>query len=156
MIWAKRPTLEALNARQCGTIHDVLGISITEIGDSYLEGTMPVDARTFQPLGYLHGGASAVLAESLGSIASILVVWKGERLEDCPPTFGLELSISHLNAGMPGSVTGRASALRIGRGIHVWEIRLRQQERAISVARLTVRILESRRAAPDLPSAAPS
>lgn len=140
MIWRTQPTLDALNRLGQNTALSQLGIEISEIGPDYLAGTMPVDARTRQALGLLHGGASCLLAESLGSIAATLCI-------DFPhqQAVGLEINASHLQAVREGVVTGVARPLRIGRSAHVWEIRISDEQGAlVCVARLTLAIRASR------------
>jgi 1,4-dihydroxy-2-naphthoyl-CoA hydrolase len=119
-IWKSRPTLKELNRITQNTIHHPLGIQFTDLGEDYLEASMPVDSRTHQPAGILHGGASVVLAESLGSVASLLAAGIENSL-----CVGLEVSASHLNAVRNGTVYGRATPIRIGKTIQVWEIRIR-------------------------------
>jgi len=136
MIWRTPPTLEALNRLGQDTALSQLGIQISEIGPDYIAGVMPVDARTRQALGLLHGGASCLLAESLGSIAATLCI-------DFPrqQAVGLEINASHLQAVRSGVVTGVARPLRIGRSTHVWEIHIRDdQDNLACVARLTLAI----------------
>lgn len=115
-----------------------LGIEFTEAGEGYLEGRMPVDHRTQQPFGILHGGASVVLAESLGSTASFMVL--DDPTKQRP--VGLEINANHLRAVREGWVYGRCTAIHIGRSTHVWDIRIRdEQGRAVCVSRLTVAII---------------
>ncbi len=137
MLWKYLPDLEALNQFRQHTAVGHMGISFTAIGEDWLEATMPVDHRTKQPAGILHGGASALLAETLGSVASVLLIdWPRQQ------AVGIELNISHLRSVREGQVTGRATAIRIGRRTHVWDIRLRDEaDRLIAVARLTMAIL---------------
>lgn len=151
VIWKITPTLEQLNQISQGSIHDSLGIEFTEVGESYLEAKMPVDSRTHNPVGILHGGASVVLAESLGSIASILVTGLGTGpvtgLAAGPKEFravGLEINASHLRSVKTGTVYGRATPVRIGKTIHVWNIQVRESENldspTVCICRLTVMI----------------
>ena len=126
--------MDEINALNSGTIHEALGIRISAIGADYLEGTMPVDGRTKQPAGFLHGGASVVLAESLGSLCSIFTL--GDTSKNC---FGIEVNASHLKAIRGGTVTGRATAVQIGSRLHHWEIRLTDESGAlVSICRLMV------------------
>lgn len=118
-IWKTRPTLELLNHRNENTINAVLGIEFTSFGEDFIEARMPVDARTKQPLGLLHGGASAVLAEGLGSVASVLVTG-GQKI-----CVGIELNASHLKAMRSGFVIGRVTPIRLGKSLHVWRIQIR-------------------------------
>lgn len=119
-----------------------LGIVIQEIGDDYIIASMPVDHRTVQPVRILHGGASVALAESLGSIASVLTI------ED-PSTHtavGVEINANHLRSVSEGStVTGKASPIRVGRRIQVWNIEITdEQGKLVCVSRLTMAIVERR------------
>ncbi len=146
-LWKNPVDLQFLNQKNDQTIHGALGIVITQIGPDYLEGTMPVDQRTHQPAGLLHGGASAVLAESLGSIASLLVVGIGEKT-----CVGTELNLSHLRGIRSGEVTGRVTPIRVGQSIHVWEIKIWDSadvdHKLICIARLSV-MTRGRRPSPD-------
>ncbi|GAB4450708.1 MAG: hotdog fold thioesterase [Anaerolineae bacterium] len=119
------------------TLVSHLGIEFTEIGDDYLTARMPVDRRTVQPAGILHGGASAALAETLGSVGSAL------RLDlSRQGPVGLELNVNHIRAVESGVVVGTARALHIGRRTHVWEIRVENEAgQLVSAGRLTVMIV---------------
>lgn len=122
------------------TIHDALGIIITEKGDDFLAGTMPVDSRTVQPMGILHGGANVVLAESLGSIASLMLIDPNEEI-----SVGLDVNANHIRSAKSGLVTGVARPINIGRKIHVWEIKITDEEGKLTcVSRLTVSVLPKR------------
>ncbi len=114
-----------------------LDIMVTEIGDDFVRGTMPVDARTHQPYGLLHGGASVALAETLGSIASMLCSdAKTER------AVGLDINANHIRAVTSGRVTGTARPLHVGRTTHVWEIRIEDESgRLVCIARLTTAVV---------------
>lgn len=136
-IWYKQHTLAALNALTVGTLMQTLDIRFTEIGDDFLSATMPVDQRTFQPAGLLHGGASVVLAESLGSMASHLVVDPAKYR-----CVGLEVNANHTRAVKSGIVTGTARPAHLGRSTHVWEIRVVDDAgRTACLSRLTMAIL---------------
>ena len=129
-------TLDALNALSRGTAMEPLGIVFTEIGADYLRGTMPVDARTLQPYGLLHGGASVVLAETLGSTAGGLCVDEGQGV------VGIEINANHLAGVREGFVTGTARPLHVGRSTQVWEIRIEDARgRATCVSRLTLAVV---------------
>ena len=133
-IWKKQATVEALNASNHGTLNEALGIRFTEIGADYLRGTLPVDPRTRQPFGLLHGGASVSLAESLGSVAGWLSL-----PADGGRTMGLEINANHLRAVTDGVVTGTARPLHLGRSTQVWEIRIEDaQGRLTCVSRVTL------------------
>ena len=134
-----RPDLATLNARSAGSAVAHLGIVFTELGEDFLRGTMPVDERTRQPYGLLHGGASVLLAETLGSMAANLCV------ED-PATqqaVGLEINANHLRAAKSGLVTGTARPLHLGRSTQVWEIRIEDDGgRLVCVSRLTMSVVK--------------
>ena len=118
-IWYADPTVESLDWMNRETLADSLHIRVTEIGDDYLKGTMPVDGRTKQPFGLLHGGASVALAETLGSIASWLVV--------NPELFigvGIEINANHIKAVTEGTVTGICKPIHVKGMNHIWEIRI--------------------------------
>jgi uncharacterized protein (TIGR00369 family) len=132
-------TLDALNALSRGTAMEPLGIAFTELGPDYLRGTMPVDARTRQPYGLLHGGASVLLAETLGSTAGGLCVAADEGV------VGIEINANHLAGVREGMVTGTARALHVGRSTQVWEIRIEDDHgRLACVSRLTLAVVRQR------------
>lgn len=117
-----------------------LGIEFTEIGPDYLEATMPVDERTRQPFGLLHGGASVVLAETLGSVAAMLCIEDNEKAP-----VGVEINANHLNSVQSGLVTGRCTPIKVGRRLQVWQIKIRdEQDRPVCVSRITIAIVERR------------
>jgi len=130
-------TLDELNRRGENTALSALGIVLTELGEDYLRGTMPVDTRTKQPYGLLHGGASALLAETLASVAANLCVRDPAREQ----AVGVEINANHLRAVTDGSVTGTARPLHIGRSVQVWDIRIEDaQGRLACVSRLTLAV----------------
>ena len=137
-IWHTVPNIEVINNRlNKGTICDQLGIVVTEVGDDFIKGTMPADARTFQPFGVVHGGANVVLAESLGSIAGAHVV--DMRQAKC---LGQEVSATHLRPVSSGLVTGTAKPIHLGRRSQVWEIRLENDQGKLTcISKLTLAIL---------------
>ena len=140
-LWWPGVTLEGMNTRSAGTLVSHLGIRLTELGTDFLRGTMPVDERTVQPVRILHGGASVVLAETVGSVASYLVVDHDKFL-----TVGQEINANHLRAVREGFVTATCTPLHIGGGSHVWDIRLKDdQGRLTCVSRLTVAVLSKDR-----------
>ena len=142
-IWKQRVTCEMLNARCGGTLVESLGIVFTEIGADYLRGTMPVDARTRQPAGLLHGGASVALAESLGSVGAWLCVDGAHET-----VVGLEVNANHIRAKRNGTVMGTARPAQLGRSIHVWMIDICDEEgQLIATSRLTVAVLPKTRMA---------
>ena len=141
-IWRHPPDLAVLNADARGTLVETLGMRLTEAGTDFISGTLPVDARTFQPFGLLHGGASAALAETLGSVAANLCCAPGTR------AVGLELNANHLRAVREGQVTGTARPLHIGRATQVWEIRIHDAQGRLScAARLTCAVVPERQPA---------
>lgn len=137
MIFKKKFSLAELNARSAGSLGAVLGIEYTEIGDDFLRGTLPVDARTVQPFGLLHGGASVALAETLGSLGGWLA-----RPDDGSAVVGIEVNANHLRAEKSGVVTGTARPLHLGGSTQVWEIRIENQAgQLVSIARLTLAVV---------------
>ena len=129
--------LAAVNAHAAVTLVSHLGIVITEAGDDWLRGTMPVDARTVQPYGILHGGASVALAETLGSVAGNLCVDTSKEM-----VVGLEINANHVRAMRGGRVTGTARALHVGRSTQLWEIRIENDEgKLVCVSRLTLAVV---------------
>jgi len=136
-IWFKTPSIEHLEERGENTLTTLIGIKITKIGDDFLEGTMPVDERTIQPLGLLHGGASCVLAESLGSIAANMVLDHSKEY-----AVGLEINANHIRSATSGIVTGTARPIHIGRKTQIWEIRNKNEEGELTcISRLTIAII---------------
>ncbi|MGB5720367.1 MAG: hotdog fold thioesterase [Woeseiaceae bacterium] len=140
MIWKQSTTLEHLNSVSNGSMVEHLGITFTKIGDDYIEASMPVDSRTVQPFGILHGGASVALSESLGSMAAHLCIEDTTRYT----TVGVEVNANHLRSVSAGQqVVGRATPVRIGRRIQVWNIDIRDvEERLVCTSRLTVAVIE--------------
>ncbi|MDH5823278.1 hotdog fold thioesterase [Luteimonas sp. RD2P54] len=129
-------SLESLNALSRDTAMEPLGIVFTELGRDHLSATMPVDARTHQPYGLLHGGASVLLAETLGSTAAMLSVEEGQGC------VGIEINANHLRAVRDGHVTGTARPLHVGRSTQVWEIRIVDAAgRLVCISRLTVAVI---------------
>jgi 1,4-dihydroxy-2-naphthoyl-CoA hydrolase len=130
-------SLDELNMLSRGTLIEHLGIVFTGAGEDWLQATMPVDARTRQPYGLLHGGASVVLAETLGSSAGNLCLDTREQV-----AVGLEINANHLRAVREGTVTGTARALHVGRTTQVWEIRIEDgRGRAACISRLTLAVV---------------
>lgn len=130
------PSLEALNALSRGTAMEPLGIVFSEIGPDFLRATMPVDARTHQPYGLLHGGASVLLAETLGSSAGNLCVPEGRAC------VGIEINANHLRGVREGIVTGTARALHVGGRTQVWEIRIEDDQGQLAcISRLTLAVI---------------
>jgi len=130
-------TVPQLQALVPGTMGGVLGIELTEIGENFLRARMPVDERTRQPYGLLHGGASAALAETLGSVASAFVIDQAQYY-----CVGLEINANHIRGVRDGYVYGTATPLHLGKTTHVWDIRIYdEREKLVCVSRLTVAIL---------------
>lgn len=137
MIWFTEFSLENLNGRPKNHLGGLLDIQFTEIGEDFLTGTMPVDERTHQPAGILHGGASVVLAETLGSIASYMCI-DPERFQ----AVGLEINANHLRPVKNGRVTGICKPLHKGAKTHVWEIKIYDERGKMNcISRLTVAII---------------
>lgn len=135
-IFRGSPSLDELNALSRGTAMEPLGIVFSEIGPDYLRATMPVDARTKQPYGLLHGGASVLLAETLGSSAGNLCVPEGRAC------VGIEINANHLRGVREGTVTGTARALHVGGRTQVWEIRIEDDRGQLAcVSRLTLAVI---------------
>jgi 1,4-dihydroxy-2-naphthoyl-CoA hydrolase len=132
----RRPSVDELNRGGENSAIANMGIVFTEFGEDFLRGTMPVDARTKQPYGLLHGGSSVLLAESLASMAANLC------LEDASQqAVGLEINANHLRAVTSGTVTGTARPIHVGRATQVWDIRIEdEQGRPVCVSRLTLAI----------------
>jgi 1,4-dihydroxy-2-naphthoyl-CoA hydrolase len=143
-IWKQEPDLARINAWSANTMMELLGIRITAIGDDWLQGTMPVDHRTHQPYGLLHGGASVVLAETLGSTAAMLTLDPDKEI-----AVGLDINANHIRGVRSGLVTGTAKVLHLGRTTQVWEIRIENEEGAlVCISRLTMAVVPARVVAP--------
>jgi 1,4-dihydroxy-2-naphthoyl-CoA hydrolase len=137
-IWHTRPAVAELNALHAGTAVSRLGIEMSEVGDDYLKATMPVDERTRQPFGLLHGGAAALLAETLASAAGTFCIDTARQL-----CVGLEINCNHVRGMREGVVTGTARPLHLGGRTQVWEIRIEDaQGRLVSVARMTATVVD--------------
>ena len=117
-----------------------LGIVVTEVGDDYITGTMPVDHRTIQPMGLLHGGASVTLAETLGSVAGSLTVKVGEEY-----VVGLEINANHVKSARSGLVTGTARPVHLGGRTQIWEIRITNEAgELVCISRLTLAVIKQK------------
>ncbi|MDR0588833.1 MAG: hotdog fold thioesterase [Burkholderiales bacterium] len=138
-VFKRAGSLDAINHDMRDTMIAHLGIHFTAITENSLEATMPVNEKTCQPFGYLHGGASCVLIETLGSCASMLCVDEGDRV------VGVEINASHVKAVPIGdTVRGLATPIKIGNAIHVWEVRLfNQHDELCCVGRLTTKALKA-------------
>lgn len=130
-------TLDKMKTLGEGTMGEYIGIEWVALGDNFLEAKMPVDHRTRQPYGLLHGGASCVLAETLGSVASALVVDHTKFY-----CVGLEINANHIRSARDGFVTGTCTPLHTGNSTHVWDIKIYdEKEKLVCVSRLTVAVL---------------
>lgn len=139
-IWKQSTDLDRLNAMSAGTLVEHLGMRISAIGEDHLCGTMPVDSRTLQPFGLLHGGASVALAETLGSLAANLTLASEHEV-----AVGLDINANHLRSATSGHVCGTARPLHLGRTTQVWEIRIVDaDDRLVCISRLTLSIVPRR------------
>lgn len=140
-IWFHKDlSLAQLSQLGKGTMAEHIGIEWLEIGENFLKARMPVDNRTRQPYGLLHGGASCTLAETIGSLASALVIDSSQY--QC---VGLEINANHVHSAMEGFVTGTAQPLHLGKSTHVWDIRItNSNDKLVCVSRLTVAIIPKR------------
>ena len=138
-IWKKPLTVELLHAPEKKMASNYVGIEITEIGDDFVRGRMPVDERTRQPFGILHGGMSVVLAESLGSLGAYYAAAEGYT------AVGLDINANHIRAVTEGWVTGTARPLHIGRSTQVWQIDIvNEAGDLVCISRLTMAVQASR------------
>jgi 1,4-dihydroxy-2-naphthoyl-CoA hydrolase len=136
-IWKKEFIIADMNLFREGTIVGHLNIEFIEKGEDFLSATMPVDKRTVQPMGLLHGGASVVLAETLGSAASHMT------LDDAHYSVGLEVKANHLKSVSKGWVTGTAKPVHLGRTTQVWDISIENEKNElICISRLTMAVLK--------------
>jgi len=138
-IWKKPITLAECESTSRNTAASHLGIEFTEIGDDYLKGRVPVDERTRQPFGILHGGVSVVLAETLGSVGAMYACAEGERV------VGLDINANHIRATSSGWVTGTARPVHVGKSTQVWQIDMvNDQGQLTCVSRITMAVLQAR------------
>lgn len=136
----KGVSVEQLNKLSVNNLVGHLGIEFTEVGEDYLCASMPVDHRTHQPMGLLHGGASVALAETLGSVAATCCV--DLNTQYC---VGLEINANHIKSAREGHVIGRVTPIHIGKKTHVWEIRITNTENElICVSRITMAVIDKR------------
>lgn len=134
-------TPDGLNQGFDGTLMEALGIQVTETGADYLVATMPVDQRTRQPFGLLHGGASAALAETLASVGANAMLGFGDA-----SAVGLEINANHLRPVSEGRVSGEARPVKIGRSIQVWQVEIRDERgRLVCVSRVTMAVVPAER-----------
>lgn len=135
-IWKREASVESLTRVSVGTTVEHLGIEFLEVGDDFLRARVPVDSRTRQPYGLLHGGVSVVLAETLGSCGSAMALPEGYR------TVGLDINANHLRGAGEGWVTGTARPVHLGRTTHVWAIELHNDKGQLTcVSRITMAVL---------------
>ena len=140
MIWTRKPDLALIQKMCIGTMCETLDMVFTEVGEDYIAATMPVDHRTKQPAGLLHGGASVALAESLGSIASTLCLKSDKKMP-----VGIEINANHLKSAASGRVSGKCSPIRIGQRLHVWNIEIHNEKsELVCVSRLSVMIVDKK------------
>ena len=139
MLWHQDYTAGQLNTFRAGNMSGHLGFEIVEVGDDYLRGRMPVDARTTQPFGILHGGANCTLSESLGSIAAWMTI-----NPDTHRAVGIEINCNHIRAITEGSIIGTCSPLHTGRRTQVWQTDIMDETRGkrVAISRLTIAIVE--------------
>jgi len=133
----KQEKLKRINDSIQNTMTSTIGIEITNIGDDFICGKMPVDERTTQPFGLLHGGASVALAETLGSIGGGIKVYSNNET-----VVGIEINANHLKSAWDGWVYGKATPIRIGKKIQVWDIRItNESDELVCVSRLTLAVI---------------
>lgn len=130
--------LDAINSMGEGCMVSHLGIEFTEIGHNFLTATMPVDHRTKQPMGLLHGGASVALAETMGSVGASLCIDLNKQYP-----VGLEINTNHIKSAKEGVVTGKTTPIHIGKSTHIWSIEIRNNKnQLVAVSRITMAILD--------------
>lgn len=135
-IWFGQPTLASITARNANSMVEHLGIEFVALTDNSLSARMPVDHRTRQPFGLLHGGANVVLAETLGSVAGNLVVPEDKMV------VGVEINANHLRAVRDGHVIGTTMPVHLGRSTQVWDIKIEDADGKLScVSRLTLAVV---------------
>lgn len=140
MVFLSKPSLKQLNTSRIPSMVDHLGIEFTAIGDDFLEATMPVDHRTIQPYGLLHGGANVVLAETLGSVAASLTLDLEKQI-----CVGLEINANHLKSVREGRVKGITKPVHLGKTTQVWEIKIfNGSDQLCCISRITMAILDKK------------
>jgi 1,4-dihydroxy-2-naphthoyl-CoA hydrolase len=139
-IFQHRPTVDELNAWSVNTLAEQLGMVFTQVGEDFLEAKMPVDRRTHQPLGLLHGGASVALAETMGSVGAMCCVDPTKQY-----CVGLEINANHIKGVRDGFVTGIAKPVHTGKKTQVWEIRITDNSNSlVCISRITLAVLDKR------------
>ena len=136
MIWKKKINLNNINNSMKNTMAEYLQINIEEVGDNFIRASMPVNEKTIQPFGILHGGASVVLAETVGSVASNLC------LNNDQYSVGLDINANHIKSVRDNLVEAITKPIHIGRTTHVWEIKITQREKLTCLSRLTTVVLD--------------
>ena len=143
-IWLTEVTPDLINQLAPNTIVERIGIEFTEVGPDYLKARMPVDDRTVQPARILHGGASVVLAETLGSVAAYLCIDPQKKT-----AVGLDINANHVRSVSDGHVTGKVGPLHLGNSTHIWQISIHDDhERLVCIARITMAILDHKNQLP--------
>jgi len=138
-IWKRDISIESLTALHKGTAPEHLGMEFIEVGDDFIRGRIPVDARTQQPYGVIHGGVNVVLAETLGSCGAVYCLPEGQR------AVGLDINANHLRGASSGWVTGTARPVHIGRSTQVWHIDMHNDAGELTcVSRITMAVLAQR------------
>lgn len=141
MIWKVKPDLETLNNIGEGNMVAHLGITVVEIGDDFIKAKMPVDHRTKQPMGLLHGGASVALSESMGSFASFLTLDDISKQQ----TVGVEINANHLKSVKSGYVYATTTPVKLGRRLQIWDTKITDEEsNVVCVSRLTTMIIDTK------------
>ena len=139
-IWKRKPEIAEINKVSSDTLAGHLGIEFFEVGDDYLKARMPVDNRTVQPLGMLHGGASVTLAESLGSVGSYFTLDTEKYF-----SVGLEINANHVKSVEDGWVTGTARPVHIGGRTQIWEIKItNSDDQLVCISRLTLAVISNK------------
>jgi 1,4-dihydroxy-2-naphthoyl-CoA hydrolase len=139
-LFTQQVTIEALNQMSSRTMVTHLGIEFTRIGEDFIEAKMPVDHRTHQPLGLLHGGASVSLAETLGSVAATCCVDTSKQY-----CVGLEINANHIKSVKSGFVYGITKPIHVGKKTQVWEIRItNEQQELVCISRITMAIIDKK------------
>ena len=136
----KEKLLEKISKMNQNTMATAIGLELTDIGNDYVCGKIPIDKRTIQPFGFLHGGASVALAETLGSLAGQMQVDPEKEI-----VLGIEINANHIKSINEGWVYGKASPIKIGKKIQVWEIQITDEEKKmVCISRLTLAVLKKR------------
>lgn len=139
-IFKEGVTVELLNKMSANTMMEHIGIVYTRVGDDFIEATMPVDKRTHQPLGLLHGGASVTLAETLGSVAATCCIDTSKQF-----CVGLEINANHVKSARSGVVTGITRPIHIGGKTQLWEIRITNEaNELVCISRITMAVLDKK------------